>query len=335
MEELKVAKKHFSKLGFLMLLCTVVLNGVQYGAVCLGRAIAPTVMKDINIAIIVQTVPMYVFAMPFIMWLMCKVCDGKTPEKHSMTKGQYIASIPMAYAIVVITNLVGTMITLIIGAVKGSAVQNQLMTLSSNLNIYVATFFMAICAPIMEELLFRKTLVSRILPYGEKKAIFLSALAFALFHGNLNQFVYAFTLGLFFGFLYVKTGNIKITISLHMFINFFSGVLSTKIMGLVDMTKYQEIAASGDMVALMEFVGANAIGFILLLLFVVFIYGNVFVGAILLIVNRKRFRCSQECDIVIPKEKTFQTIALNIGVVLFLVYWVAAIICQLLDIPFI
>ena len=43
-----------------------------------------------------------------------------------------------------------------------------------------------------------------------------SGLMFGLFHGNLNQFVYAFVLGLCFGFIYVKTGNIRYTIGLHM-----------------------------------------------------------------------------------------------------------------------
>ena len=47
-------------------------------------------------------------------------------------------------------------------------------------------------------LLFRRLLVDRMVKYGEATAVLFSGLMFALFHGNLNQFVYAFTLGVFF-----------------------------------------------------------------------------------------------------------------------------------------
>ena len=53
---------------------------------------------------------------------------------------------------------------------------------------------------------------------------------FGLFHGNLNQFVYAFVLGLCFGFIYVKTGNIRYTIGLHMLVNFLGSVLGVAIL---------------------------------------------------------------------------------------------------------
>ena len=73
-----------------------------------------------------------------------------------------------------------------------------------------------------------------------------SGLMFGLFHGNLNQFVYAFVLGLFLAFLYVKTGNLKITIALHMMINFVGGIVSSWLMRMIDLTEYEELMQKMD-----------------------------------------------------------------------------------------
>ena len=109
-------------------------------------------------------------------------------------------------------NLVGTLITTVVGTLKGSAVDNALMTYATESNMIVTFIYMVICAPILEEYIFRKLIVDRTVKYGQGVAIVLSGLMFGLFHGNLNQFAYAFLLGMFLAFLYVKTGNLKITI---------------------------------------------------------------------------------------------------------------------------
>ena len=57
----------------------------------------------------------------------------------------------------------------------------------------IVTFlYMVICAPILEEYIFRKLIVDRTVKYGQGVAVVLSGLMFGLFHGNLNQFAYAF-----------------------------------------------------------------------------------------------------------------------------------------------
>ena len=101
---------------------------------------------------------------------------------------------------------------------------------------------MIIAAPIIEELIFRKLLIDRISPFGEKTAIFASALAFGLVHGNFSQFFYAFAIGLLFGYIYVKTRNILYTIVLHMFVNGFCGVLSGYITSKIDTDAIKSIS---------------------------------------------------------------------------------------------
>lgn len=53
----------------------------------------------------------------------------------------------------------------------------------------------SIIGPIFEEILFRKILIDKTIKYGARISIIISALLFGLFHGNVNQFFYAFLMG--------------------------------------------------------------------------------------------------------------------------------------------
>lgn len=92
---------------------------------------------------------------------------------------------------------------------------------------WICTFLMVcVLAPIFEELMFRKHLLRRLLPWGERFAVVASALCFALIHGNLSQMFYAFCVGLVLGKLAVYTGNIRQNIIIHGAVNLLgSGLL--------------------------------------------------------------------------------------------------------------
>lgn len=73
----------------------------------------------------------------------------------------------------------------------------------------------AVLVPVMEEFAFRGVMLSALRRYGAGFAIFGSALVFAFAHAEFSNVVFAFTAGLVFGFLYVKTGNLWISIWIH------------------------------------------------------------------------------------------------------------------------
>ncbi|MBR3840586.1 MAG: CPBP family intramembrane metalloprotease [Erysipelotrichales bacterium] len=96
--------------------------------------------------------------------------------------------------------------------------------INSTTSIY--TFiFVVIIGPIMEEIIFRKMIIERTLDFGDTFAIVYSSLAFGLFHGNLNQTIYATMLGVALAYIYIKSGNIKYPILFHMIVNFFGSFL--------------------------------------------------------------------------------------------------------------
>lgn len=77
----------------------------------------------------------------------------------------------------------------------------------------------AIMAPVMEELLFRKVILEGFLEnYALKKAIYMSALIFAIFHLNPWQGIGAFLAGVYLAYLFYKTNDIMLCMFVH-FVN--------------------------------------------------------------------------------------------------------------------
>ena len=87
-------------------------------------------------------------------------------------------------------------------------------------------FLMAVAGPVFEEIVFREGVLRQLVHSRRRNdptsggltllwAIVVSALCFALVHGNLQQAVPAFILGLALGLCYCRTGNIVMCSVLH------------------------------------------------------------------------------------------------------------------------
>ena len=222
----KEIRRHFSKIGFAYLAGSIVIYAVQFLAAMAGKKFVPGVMADANGSFILLMLTMYGISMPFMGWLVSRIPAQKI-EGRKMTAGQWIIAFLMCYGLMYAGNLIGTALTFGIGMVKGTGVDNPMLSAAMELNPWVTFVIVVLIAPTAEELLFRKLLTERIVKYGELAAVLASGLFFGLFHGNLNQFSYAFLLGLFLGFIYVKTGKLGYTIGLHMAINFIGSSLGT------------------------------------------------------------------------------------------------------------
>ena len=331
-ESLKLARKHFSRLGGMFVLGTIIIYAVQLIPLMLVRIFRPEWLQNGNISLSISIVPMYLIGMPALIALV-KTIPAETMEKREMKWWQFSVAVIMCFGLVYASNLVGTVISTIIGMLKGSMVQNAILDIATSVSMLFVMLYMVICAPFMEEYVFRKLIVERTIKYGQGVAVVISGLMFGLFHGNLNQFVYAFTLGCFLAFLYVKTGKLKITIAIHMMINFMGGVVSLKLMEMIDLDRYLEIVAGGmDTNALMEYMSENAVGWILYMLFVFFVIAAILTALIMFIVCFATKKISFERgQVVIPGGKRFRTVILNVGMLIYCIFWIVMIIIQLLD----
>ncbi|HBA47049.1 MAG TPA: CPBP family intramembrane metalloprotease domain-containing protein [Lachnospiraceae bacterium] len=328
-DEIKAARKHFSRLGGMYILGTIIIFAVQLIPTTLLQLVKPEWLENGNISLMVSVLPMYIIGMPVLI-LLVRTIPKEEVERHSMRAGSFVIAAIMCFAVVYITNFAGNLITALIGTLKGSTVQNQVLNVTQSVSMWMIVLYMVICAPVMEEFVFRKLIVDRTVRYGQGAAVVMSGLMFGLFHGNLNQFVYAFTLGMFLAYLYVKTGNIKITIALHMLINFMGGVVSSGLMRMLDLDAYMQAMTGGDMASMMDYIQANLAGIMAYAVFVVFVAGMMIAGGVLLIVNLvKRKFVLERGSVVIPKGKRFSTMIGNAGMLLYSLFWIVMIVVQL------
>lgn len=72
-----------------------------------------------------------------------------------------------------------------------------------------------VLAPLAEEFVFRRLLLERLRPLGERFALAVTAVCFAVFHGSAGQLLYALAAGLVLGAAALRTGRLWPSILLH------------------------------------------------------------------------------------------------------------------------
>ncbi len=321
-------KKHISKFGLMFFLGTLAVFAAQIGVDELINRLKPEWLENINISMSVSVLPMYLIGFPILIALVKRVPAMKI-EQHSMKVWQFLLAIVMCFCVMYCSNFVGLIITTIIGLLKGAAVDNVILDIATSTSLVFNFIYMVICAPIMEEYIFRKLIVDRMVRFGQGVAILVSGLMFGLFHGNMNQFIYAFTLGMFLAFLYVKTGKIKYTIGIHMIVNFCGSILSVLLLEAINFEAYLEAFNSGvseaELLALMM---ESLPGWIAYMCYAMAMMIMMVAGIVLFIVFRKRFTLAKG-EVQIPKGKGFSTIFLNVGMGLYVIFWLIQIVLQL------
>ena len=86
---------------------------------------------------------------------------------------------------------------------------------------------LCVVGPLTEELVFRSGMVRLMRLYGLSAlmAVTVSAFSFAAVHGNLVQGIPAFLIGILLGYLYLRTGNLKLCLPAHIANNTVAALL--------------------------------------------------------------------------------------------------------------
>ena len=193
------------------------------------------------------------------------------------TAVQALSKFPAAYSLSIFTNLATLgIITLICKLLGTSSPQNIVsQTIEQSSGVYITGLITTAVIPaFFEEILFRGALLGALRPYGDNAAIILSAFFFGLAHGNVFQFAYAMVLGLFFGYIYVRTNSLKITMIYHFLVNGNAVTLQY----LTD----RGFTFMSDK-AIGENQGADGIYFVLMTSLVIAVYAVVLIGIIQII----------------------------------------------------
>lgn len=327
MEDSRIARKHFSKIGGAYFAGSVLTFLVQLIVRRIAVLIAPEQMSDINVALFVSSAANYLIAMPLLVCMVRRIPTVHLPQ-HKMGVGKWLVAFLMSYVLMYLANLVGLFLTGAFGVIKGSPVANPLEQVVSGLSPVTALIVMVILAPIVEEYIFRKVLIDRMAAYGEGVAIVLSGLMFGLFHGNLNQFAYAFGLGVFFGFIYVKTGRLRYTVLLHATINFMGSIPGILMLESDFFNQVEHVAGnSEEMLSLLTNYGVQILFFFGYSIFVLLL---VIAGIICWALHVKKIKCNSG-EFEIPKGQRFRTTILNLGMLCYLAFWLWQIVVQILE----
>lgn len=107
--------------------------------------------------------------------------------------------------------------------------------------MWLSLVIMALVPALVEEFVFRGILFSAYKKRNPFKGILLSAFLFGLMHLNINQFSYAFVLGIVFGFMAYATGSIWAGVLMHFVINADS-VIKAYLLSNVDLNQIQQNA---------------------------------------------------------------------------------------------
>ena len=222
---LKAMRRNFSTLGWALLIYTIIMNVI---------VITVTIMDELSgtgrdnsgwgylLTIAVGLVLL-------LLWKKPRFCFGTVWQRGKPMKlGSFLALLALCMSAQLVSQVVMIVMELFLNQF-GLSVVEYLMSVQDGdtLGMFL---YMAVGAPVSEEILFRGFALRSMEPYGKKFAIFASALLFGLFHGNLIQIPFALVVGLVLGYVAVEH-SIAWAMVLHMFNNLVFADMLPRLMG--------------------------------------------------------------------------------------------------------
>lgn len=318
--DLSMARSAFSRLGIAMFVMLIVTYGIQ---ILVGVVAGIAHIRDTVMLLVLSYVPMYCIAFPAA-YMIIRTVPKHPLEQQSVGAGRYLRMLVICFFLMYGGNLFGNLVNTAISDMLGISISDPVESLvMSDIPMQALFVLTVILAPVFEELFFRKLLIDRMAVYGQGTAVITTAMMFGLFHGNLSQFFYAMALGLVFGYIYVKTGKLRYTICLHMFINLWGGVIS----GSFVTDKNISALVNGDIdpeniSELFRMITPKVALFFLYSLATLVL---AVVGLVLAIKHRRRISLDT-AGMQLPKGSAFRTAWLNPGMILFTVACLALMV---------
>lgn len=311
------ATKYFSTFGWFCFIFCLALFLSQEIIVTAVYYLLPGVYNHYLFSNLLSFVTLYAIALPIANPILKKL-PSVTPLKEKVKPSTFIGGFFVAYLTMYAGNLVSVYLIELIYSASGNMLENPLEQSVDATPLWANVLFVAILAPILEELVFRGMICKRLLALGEGFAVVFSGIFFAMLHGNLYQLFYAFTLGCLFGLIYVKTGKVIYSIIYHVFINFIGTVVTTIINKYVRLEEVVELLSDENTVnALMNNditpIQPYFTDIIIISIYSMVIYGFIIAGAVILITNFKKIKV-QSGLLPPPKKSRMSIIFLNGGI---------------------
>lgn len=241
----------FSRIGWALFAQMLSSVAVQSLVLLVAMAVSPMIIDNPIFLWILSVGSAYGVGVP----VCCLILRGApTPapsaERRPLGVARFLQVYLMGLGVMYLANYATLLLMWVIGLVQGEGITSPVESIMAY-PVVLSALLGCVVAPVLEELVFRGLLLSRLRPYGERFAMVSSALAFGLFHGNLHQFFYAFAIGLVLAYVVLKTNCLWQTMLLHAMLN----AIATLIVPLVE-----PLGEVGTMVLGMVILGAIFLG---------------------------------------------------------------------------
>lgn len=141
-------------------------------------------------------------------------------------KSEFLLAVIAGAGLCMLSSILTSYLTIFIEAFGIKLTSPDIALPTGFLGFTITMIRIVVCAAMTEEICMRGYVMGNLRAYGDKFAILMSALLFALMHGNLIQAPFAFLSGIIIGYLTVKTGSLWTGIFIHAINNGVSVVIS-------------------------------------------------------------------------------------------------------------
>lgn len=181
-----------------------------------------TWMLQIALSSLVFTLPFIIMARPMGTSASACCAFGK-PKKDTL-----VPLLLVGLGVCMLSNVLGSMFSSVFSSfgIESTSTDFQSDILKGWYFPVISILGGAILPALIEEFALRGVVLGSLRKYGDTFAIIVSAAIFGIMHGNLEQIPFAFVIGLYLGFITVKTGSVWAAVLLHLINNGFAFAFS-------------------------------------------------------------------------------------------------------------
>ena len=180
----------------------------------------PASLLTVNMLLVIPEIILLLPALAYVLVLRPKTVEGVSMGVVSLVTT--ILTVVLTFLIMPLVMFINSLTSLF----AENSVDTVLTHIVNNNPLWLNLLIIALLPAVVEEFIFRGLIFNGYKRRNPFMAILLSAALFGLIHMNINQFSYAFAIGVIFGFMVYATGSLLPSILSHFIINGTSVVIS-------------------------------------------------------------------------------------------------------------
>ena len=256
-DPIKIEKKRISRtanaIGLAFLIGFIGSTALQLSIM---KVLSPEIIGSDGFMWLLQIVlSAIMFTLPFIIMTTAMntrvsvACSFKKVEK-----GLLLPTVLCGLGVCVVANVLGGVTTSVFNSLGFTDTNTQLNTDASGgvLLPIIAVLAGAFLPGLIEEFALRGIVLGALKKFGLSFAIIASSAMFSIMHGTFSQMPFSFVIGLYLGFVTIRTGSMWPAIVIHILNNFFafvfeslSSVVDGNVMSVVNLLYFLVLAVLG------------------------------------------------------------------------------------------